>query len=225
MPSLNELFPHLSGVLLDIDGTLIDSNDAHARAWVQALHDAGFSRAFGEVRPLIGMGGDKLVPETTGLDPESEAGKAVTRGWLEHFRPLIPGLRPTRGARELVQGLQARGLRVVLATSGEAEIVDRLLNQARLDDLDLDRVSSTDVDHSKPDPDLIELGLKKLGVPAGTALMVGDTPYDAEAARKAGVPCTLLRCGGDPRVEEHPLVLDDPRALLEALEARERQRS
>lgn len=222
---MNELFPHLRGVLLDVDGTLIDSNDAHARAWVQALHDAGFSRSFGEVRPLIGMGGDKLVPQTTGLDPESEAGKQITRGWLEHFRPLIPGLRPTRGARELVQGLQARGLRVVLATSGEAEIVEALLKRAELDDLELDRVSSTDVDHSKPDPDLIEVGLNKLGVQAAEALMVGDTPYDAEAARKAGVTCVLLRCGGDARVEQHPHVLNDPQALLEALEAREHQRA
>ncbi|MBB5233028.1 HAD family hydrolase [Deinococcus budaensis] len=213
------LNPHrLRGVLLDVDGTLIDSNMAHARAWGASLRDAGFERAPEEIFPLIGMGGDKLVPELTGEDGESAVGGRLTQGWLEHFKTLIPELEPTRGARALLEGLRARGLRVVLATSGEAEVVDSLLEQAGLADLKLDRVSSSDVENSKPDPDLIQAGLEKLGLPPEAALMVGDTPYDAEAARKAGVPCVLLRCGGHPEAEEHDLVLDDPQALLEALE-------
>ncbi|WP_019584763.1 HAD family hydrolase [Deinococcus apachensis] len=211
----------LRGVLLDVDGTLIDSNDAHARAWVEALREEGFERSFGEVRPLIGMGGDQLIPRLTGEDGESELGKRLTQGWLKHFKPLIPELQPTRGNRALIEGLRARGLRVALATSGEAEIVDGLLKQAGLDDLNLDRVSSSEVESSKPEPDLVEAGLNKLGLPADAALMVGDTPFDAEAAHKAGVPCVLLRCGGDSDEElgrAPALVLDDPQALLEALE-------
>lgn len=207
----------LRGVLLDVDGTLIDSNMAHARAWAASLRDAGFGRAPEEIFGLIGMGGDKLVPELTGEDGEGETGQQLTQGWVEHFKTLIPELEPTRGARALIEGLRDRGLRVVLATSGEAEVVDSLLEQAGLADLNLDRVSSSDVESSKPDPDLILAGLEKLGLPAGAALMVGDTPYDAEAARKAGVPCILLRCGGHPGAEDHDLVLDDPQALLEAL--------
>ncbi|GAA5514826.1 phosphoglycolate phosphatase [Deinococcus carri] len=208
----------LRGVLLDVDGTLIDSNDAHARAWVAALHDEGFEKTFGEVRPLIGMGGDQMIPRLTDEDSESEVGQRLTDGWLKHFEPMIPQLQPTRGARALVEGLRARGLRVVLATSGEAEVVDALLKRAHLDDLNLDRVSSSEVQSSKPAPDLIHAGLEKLGLPADAALMVGDTPYDAEAAAKAGVPCILLRCGGDTGLEQHAPVLDDPQALLEALE-------
>jgi len=201
-----------------VDGTLIDSNMAHARAWAAALQQAGFGHTPEEIFPLIGMGGDKLVPETTGEDDESELGQQLTQAWVENFKTLIPELEPTRGARALIEGLRDRGLRVVLATSGEAEVVDSLLEQAGLADLDLDRVSSSDVESSKPDPDLIQAGLQKLGLPPEAALMVGDTPYDAEAARKAGVPCVLLRCGGHPGVEDHDLVLDDPQALLEALE-------
>lgn len=208
----------LRGVLLDVDGTLIDSNMAHARAWAASLRDAGFERAPEEIFPLIGMGGDKLVPELTGEDGEGEIGERLTQGWVEHFKTMIPDLKPTRGARALLEGLRARGLRVVLATSGEAEVVDRLLEQAGLADLNLDRVSSSDVESSKPDPDLIQAGLEKLGLPPEAALMVGDTPYDAEAARKAGVPCILLRCGGHPGAAAHDPVLDDPQALLEALE-------
>ena len=209
----------LRGVLLDVDGTLIDSNDAHAHAWVQALRDEGFERTFEQVRPLIGMGGDKLVPELTGEDPEGKRGERIKQGWLRHFKPMIPGLEPTRGARAMVEGLRARGLGVVIATSGEAEIVEGLLSRVCISHLGLDRVSSSEVERSKPDPDLIQVGLDKLGVSAGEALMVGDTPFDAGAARKAGVPCILLRCGGDPRVEDHSSVLDDPQALLETLEA------
>lgn len=208
----------LRGVLLDVDGTLIDSNMAHARAWAASLRGAGFERTPEDIFGLIGMGGDKLVPELTGEDSESGTGERLTQGWMEHFKTLIPDLQPTRGARALIEGLRARGLRVILATSGEAEVVDALLEQAGLADLDLDRVSSGDVESSKPDPDLIQAGLKKLGLPPEAALMVGDTPYDAEAARKAGVLCILLRCGGHPGVSDHDLVLDDPQALLEALE-------
>lgn len=208
----------LHGVLLDVDGTLIDSNDAHARAWAAALHAEGFGQTTQEVRPLIGMGGDKLIPETTGQAADSDVGQRLMQGWLTRFKTQIPDLHATRGARALIEELQTRGLKVVLATSGEAEIVDALLRQAGLDDLGLDRVSSSEVENSKPDADLIQVGLQKLGVPAGAALMVGDTPYDAAAARKAGVPCVLLRCGGDTGLEEYAPTLDDPQALLAALE-------
>ena len=208
----------LRGVLLDVDGTLADSNHAHARAWAVALRDEGFEKSPEAIFPLIGMGGDKLVPELTGLDAESERGQRMTEGWVRHFQELIPDLRATPGARALVEGLRARGLRVVLATSGEAEVVDALLRQIGLDDLELERVSSSDVENSKPDPDLVQAGLRTLGLPAEATLMVGDTPYDAEAARKAGVPCVLLRCGGHPGVEEHDTVYDHPQALLAALD-------
>lgn len=208
----------LRGVLLDVDGTLADSNLAHARAWSAALRGEGFEKTPEEIFPLIGMGGDKLVPELTGLDAESERGQRMTEGWVRHFGELIPDLRPTPGARALIEGLRARGLRVALATSGEAEIVDGLLRQIGLDDLELERVSSSDVENSKPDPDLVKAGLHTLGLPAGAALMVGDTPYDAEAARKAGVPCVLLRCGGHPGVQGHDPLYDDPQALLAALD-------
>ncbi len=121
-------------VLFDVDGTLIDSNDQHARAWVAALAEAGYTIPFERVRPLIGMGGDKvlpaLVPGLTEDSPEGQAiGKARTRWFMEHELETIP---PTRGARELLEAVRARGARVVVATSAKKEELDALLARGDL---------------------------------------------------------------------------------------------
>src|SRR6478735_1896419 len=122
-------------VLLDIDGTLIDSNDAHARAWVDALAEHGYVVRFDEVRPLIGMGGDKLLPMLVGLDPESSEAMRIgeTRGAL--FRRELPSLRPTPGARDLLALLKQEELEAVIATSAEAQEVEAILVQAGVADL------------------------------------------------------------------------------------------
>src|SRR5437764_2421253 len=126
----------LRTILLDIDGTLIDSNDAHARAWVDALRAHGYVIPFEEVRPLIGMGGDKLVPTLTGLDPDSGEAKRLgeTRSTLFLKREL-PTLRPTTGARALPEQLTASGLELVVATSAKSSEVRALLEQAGVADL------------------------------------------------------------------------------------------
>jgi beta-phosphoglucomutase-like phosphatase (HAD superfamily) len=107
-------------VLLDIDGTLIDSNDAHARAWVAAFARHGYAVPFDDVRPLIGKGGEKLIPELTGLDPESDQGKQINDARAESFRGELPSLRPTPGARDLLRHKLHRGLELVVATSAAA---------------------------------------------------------------------------------------------------------
>ncbi|AWN23101.1 HAD family hydrolase [Deinococcus irradiatisoli] len=205
----------LQAAILDLDGTLIDSNDAHARAWVTSLKRHGFDIPFERVRPLIGMGGDKLIPELTGLDPESETGKALTQGWGDAFKPMIPSLQATPGARELVAGLRELGWKLMLGSSGEDEVVEQELEHLGLEDLKNSRVTSSEVEESKPDADILAVALRKLGVPAGAALMVGDTKYDAEAARRAGVRCVLLRCGGNPDLPGE--VYASPADLLGAL--------
>lgn len=204
----------LRAVILDLDGTLIDSNDAHARAWVTSFQQHGFDVTFEQVRPLIGMGGDKVIPRLTGVDAESEQGKALSEGWSEAFKPMIPDLRAMPGASELVAGLRDLGFKLMLGSSGEDETVEEELRHIGLESLIGSRVTSSEVEASKPDADIVAVALKKLGAAADETLMVGDTEYDAEAARKAGVRCVLLRCGGNTGLPGE--VYDDPAALMAA---------
>src|SRR5688572_30403351 len=139
----------LEGALLDVDGTLIDSNDAHARAWSEALREIGRDVPAAEIRPLIGMGGDKLLPKL-GVDPESSEGKTVAERRGETFlSQYLPRLRPTRGARELITRLHKEGLRLVIATSAREEELDAMLRQAGLDDLLKRKTSADDAESSK----------------------------------------------------------------------------
>ncbi|WP_414657113.1 HAD family hydrolase [Deinococcus sp. VB343] len=211
--------PDLRALLLDLDGTLVDSNDAHARAWVQALADQGIARGESEVRALIGMGGDLLVPKLTGEDAGSDLGKALVQGWQDHFEPQIPDLHGFERVRELLEWARDEGLTVVLASSGEDEIVDQLLEHVGVADLVPLRVRSDEVEQTKPHPDVLQAALKKAAVQPEQALFVGDTIFDARAARAAGVACVLLRAGGSPGLNAEEYVLGSPAELLEALQA------
>jgi phosphoglycolate phosphatase-like HAD superfamily hydrolase len=205
-------------VLLDVDGTLIDSNDAHARAWVDALRAHGYVVSFEQVRPLIGMGGDKLLPELTGLDSDSGDAERIgaTRSELFLEREL-PTLRATRGARALLEHLLARGLELTVATSAKSQEVRALLEQAGVSDL-IDLASSADdAERSKPDPDIVRAALRLSESQAAHSAMLGDTPYDVEAAARSRVPTIALRCGGwwdDEALGGAAAIYDDPADLL-----------
>jgi len=208
----------LHTVLLDIDGTLLDSNDAHARAWVDALAAHGYVVSFAQIRPLIGMGGDKLLPALTGLDPESGEATRMgdTRGEIFLEREL-PSLRPTRGARALLEHIKARGLELVVATSAKKDEVGALLEQAGVADLIEAASSADDAERSKPDPDIVQAALRAVRRPASHSVMIGDTPYDVEAATRARVPIIALRCGGgwdDAALAGALAIYDDPADLL-----------
>src|SRR5687767_5570814 len=126
----------LKGVLLDIDGTLLDSNDAHARAWVETLAEFGYPAEFGAARRLIGMGGDKVLPELTGVDADSELGERISARRKQLFLDtLLPELKPFPKTRELLEALRARDLTLVVATSAGEKEVKPLLKQARVADL------------------------------------------------------------------------------------------
>jgi HAD superfamily hydrolase (TIGR01509 family) len=184
------------GVLLDIDGTLLDSNDAHARSWVDIFERHAMNIAFERVRPLIGKGGDKLLPELTGIENGSPEGQRLSDERKELFLgDYLPRLEPTRGARELVSTLKQRGLRIVIATSASGDELSRLLRQAGVGDL-IGQATTADDGDSKPDPDIVKAALAKGKLNPGEAVMVGDTPYDIEAAARCGVASIALRCGG-----------------------------
>ncbi|MFK7600879.1 HAD family hydrolase [Deinococcus sp. SM5_A1] len=204
-------------IILDLDGTLVDSNDAHARAWVQALADEGFHQSFEKVRPLMGMGGDQLVPRLTGVEPDTEQYTRLSDGWKDHFqRGELPTIRAQPGARELVKELRRRGLDLIIGTSGDGAVVEALLMRADVADLVSQRTTASDVEDSKPAPDIVKAALKKLGRKADEVLMLGDTPYDIESAGRSGVDTVALRCGGaeDGRLAGAIKVYNDPLDLL-----------
>jgi phosphoglycolate phosphatase-like HAD superfamily hydrolase len=208
------------GVLLDIDGTLVESNDAHTHAWVRALAESGRAVSFGTVRPLIGMGGDKLLPAVCGLDAESREGKRISARRATIFLgEYLPHLRQCCGARELLDLLVKRGVRMVVASSAKKEELDPLLKVCGADRVIESATSSDDAEQSKPDPDILHAAIESLGLPADEVLMLGDTPYDVEAARRAGVRVIALRCGGWGDADlKADAVYDDPADLADHID-------
>jgi HAD superfamily hydrolase (TIGR01549 family) len=207
-------------VLFDVDGTLIDSNDAHASAWTQALQRHGFRARIEDVRRCIGMGGDKLLPAVSGIEEDSGVGQAVVTDKKAIFSSLLPTLESTPGARALVEYLTARGMRLVIATSADDKELEALLTQAGVIDLFPMRTSKDDANESKPDPDIVKAALHKVKATLERTVMVGDTPYDIEAATRAGIPCLALRSGGgwsDAELSAARALFDDPAALLQAI--------
>lgn len=206
------------GIIFDVDGTLVDSNDAHAHAWIAACRELGFSVSFSAVRPLIGMGGDKLIPALLGIDSESPPGRRLATLRREIFvTHHLSAVRPFADTSALVRGLLADGVRVAVASSAEASELDALLEVAQVRDLISQKTSADDAGASKPDPDVVVAALRKLGSPLDEALMVGDTPYDGEAARRAGVGFVAVRCGGwwdDDSLSPAAAIFDNPADLL-----------
>ena len=206
-----------SAVLFDVDGTLIDSNAAHAETWAQAIREHGIPCVPEQVRPLIGMGGDKLLPTIARIDADSDQGRAMAARKKSLFEARLPHLAPTRGARELLSYLRELKKTLVVATSADEEEMTALLEQAGVDDLIPRRTSKDDAEHSKPDPDIVQAALKRSGASADRACMIGDTPYDIEAARRTGIVAIALRCGGhwsDSELAGAIAIFDEPAALL-----------
>lgn len=209
--------PNLQGVLVDVDGTLIDSNDAHAQAWVEALARGGIHVSFARVRRLIGMGSDHLLPQLTGIDLQSARGQELRQWRKEIFiSRYLPILRPFPGARALLQRMRDDGLQLVVASSAEAEELDALLRTAGVSDLIATTTSSSDADHSKPNPDILQAALARASLASANVLMLGDTPYDIAAAQTAGIDTVVFRCGGwtDAQLTGAIAIYEDPADLL-----------
>ncbi len=206
------------GVILDVDGTLVDSNDAHAAAWVDAFKEAGHDVPYDKVRRLIGMGGDKLMPEVSGLQKETPEGQQIDQRRKEIFTErYLPKLQPTRGAHELVRHMHDSELKLVVASSASGEELEHLLAIPDVQQFIEEETSSDEAEESKPEPDIVQVALGHLGMDAGEVVMLGDTPYDIEAASKAGVAVIALRSGGwsDDDLKGAIAVYDDPADLLE----------
>ena len=216
-PSTPDARTRLRVVLLDIDGTLIDSNDAHARAWVDAGAELGYRIRYEDVRPLIGMGGDKVMPQLIGIESQSKEGKAFSERRTAIFSDRYLGaIEAFPGTRELVERLRGAGLRIVVATSANRKEMKKLLQAAGVADLIDEATSSSDASASKPEPDIVRAALDTVGAEPEAAVMLGDTPYDVAAAGRAGVGIIAFRCGGwdDEALRGALAVFDDPADLL-----------
>ncbi len=208
----------LKAVLLDIDGTLVDSNESHVSAWVESMKRGGHNVSSDKIRKLIGMGADNLLPSAIGVEKDSKEGKQLSEWWAEIFEEkYLSDLKPFPKVRELLQKMREGGIRLVAASSSKEDMLEKLLEITGAKDLFQEETSSDDAKRSKPDPDIIHAALEKAGSPLpGDVLMLGDSPYDIEAAGKAGVGLVAFRCGGfsDSELKGALAIYDDPADLL-----------
>ena len=215
----------VSAVVFDVDGTLVDSVDLHARAWQEALAHFGVQVSFEEVRQQIGKGSDQLLPMFLSSERYEREGEAVSAWRREHYkRHYLPQVRPFAQVRALFERLRREGLRTAVASSAHDDELSTYLTLTDITDLVDVRTTADDAERSKPHPDIFAIAVERLaGVSPSATIVVGDTPYDAEAASKAGLRTIGVRCGG---FDEDWLrragciaIYDDPADLLARIES------
>jgi HAD superfamily hydrolase (TIGR01549 family) len=185
--------------ILDIDGTLVDTNYHHSIAWYRAFRQNGIVLPIWKIHTHMGMGGDQLVASLTSDSVEGELGDEIRSAEKALYMALIEEVEPVEEAREFIADLKKRGHTVVLASSAKADEVEHYLDLLDARGLADDWTTSADVESTKPQPDLVQAALDKAG--GGDAVMVGDTPWDIKAARAADVPTVAVITGGFSRAE------------------------
>jgi HAD superfamily hydrolase (TIGR01549 family) len=205
--------------IFDVDGTLVDSVDLHALAWQEALAEFGHRVAFEQVRGQIGKGGDQLLPVFLSEAERRDHGAALEQWRGTRFKAqYLPMVRPFAAVPELLRRMRAAGLRVAVASSAKQDELAVYLKLAGIADLVDASTSSADAERSKPSPDIFQAALERLGLGAAEAVAIGDTPYDAQAAARAGLRSIGVLCGGfaqaDLREAGCEQVYPGPAALL-----------
>jgi HAD superfamily hydrolase (TIGR01509 family) len=186
--------------ILDVDGTLVDTNYHHAIAWHRALHAHGHAVQMWKVHRHIGMGGDQILDALIGEGAAAAEGEAIRDAEAAAYGELIGEVEPMDGARELIEKLREEGNTVILASSAKQEEVDHYLDLLDARELVDDWTTSADVEATKPEPDLVHAALEKAGNDK-PSLMVGDSVWDVEAAKRAGLPTLAVLTGGFSEAE------------------------
>ena len=206
--------------ILDVDGTLVDTNYHHAMAWYRAFRQHDIVLPIWRIHRHIGMGGDQLIAALCDEETENEKGDDIRAAEKVLYSELIGEVEPLRGARELIVELKDRGHAVVLASSAKEDEVDHYLDLLDARELADDWTTSADVESTKPEPDLVKAAMEKAG--SDEAVMVGDTTWDVEAAGRAGIPSVTVRTGGFSAAELRDAgaiaVFDSIEELSEALD-------
>lgn len=208
----------IRAVIFDVDGTLVDSVDLHAESWLKAFRHFGKDVPYEKVRFQIGKGSDQFLPEFWGKEELKKLEKPIeefrSKLFKEEYLPQVKGFPKVR---DLFLHLQAHGQKFALASSAKGDELQSYKTAANIDDLIDLETSSDDADSSKPDPDIFEAALEKLGhPPVEETIVVGDTPWDIEAAKKAGLRTIAVRCGGfrDEDLRGAIAIFDNPADLL-----------
>ncbi len=203
--------------VVDVDGTLVDTNYHHSVAWFRAFRRVGVTVPVWRVHRAIGMGGDRLVAAVAGDEVEAEHGDDVRAAWAEEFAPMLAEVAPLAGARELLLALRDHDFAVVLASSGKPEHVDHYLDLLSAKDIVHGWTTAEDVSDTKPAPDLIEVALDK--APGDDVVTIGDSVWDCRAAAKLDLPTVAVRTGGfgvDELTEAGAVAVYDDLAELRA---------
>ena len=214
----------MRAVIFDIDGTLLDSVDLHAQAWVEAFAHFGVETDAAKVRSQIGKGGDELMPVFLPPERIEREGKEIESYRSDLFkRKYLPEVRPFPAVRPLFERIRAAGLKIALASSGKGPEVERYQEILGVADLVDVVTSSDDADRSKPHPDIFEAAAQKLeGFGKDEMIVIGDTPYDAQAASKAGLRTIGVLCGGFPEADLSGAgcvaIYRDPQDLLDGFD-------
>jgi HAD superfamily hydrolase (TIGR01549 family) len=180
--------------VFDVDGTLVDTNYQHALAWYRAFRRFDVTPALWRIHRAVGMGGDQLVEAVAGKDVEREHGDDLRSAWTEEFDEFLDEVQPFSGAEPLLADVRKRGLRLVLASSGQKKHVEHYLDLLNARELAEAWTTSEDAEETKPAPDLVETAMAK--VQGVDAVMIGDSTWDAEAAKRAGLSTYAVLTGG-----------------------------
>lgn len=193
----------LRALLFDVDGTLVDSVDLHAQAWKEAFARYGKTIEFGRVRSQIGKGGDQLIPYFLDQGEQERWAEELHAFRKRLFKEdYLPRVKPFPKVRELFERIRSDGKQIILASSSPEAEVKHYLGLLQVDDVVSGYTTADDVDRSKPHPDIFEAALDRAGVEsASEALVIGDSPFDVEAASHLALPTIGLRCGGFPDEE------------------------
>ena len=211
----------LGAAIFDIDGTLVDSNDLHARCWIEAFAKFGVSFSWDEVRHQIGKGGDLLVPDMLDARQMRAFGEKVkhyrTQLWKEQFMPRV---KPFPGARRVLEQLHGRGVKLALASSSNQDEVEYYTQLLGVGELLEATTSKGDAEVSKPSPEIFRAALERVGGDAARTLAVGDTPYDVLAAHRVPLPIAVVRSGGfeDALLRKGEFLFDDVEEMLREIE-------
>jgi HAD superfamily hydrolase (TIGR01549 family) len=182
-------------LLLDVDGTLVDTNYHHTVAWVRAFQSIGLTVPSWRVHRAMGMGGDRLVEAVAGEHAEAEHGDALRKAWEHEFGELLAEIRPFEGAHRLITtAVSEHGIQVVLASSGKREHIEHYVDLLEVRDVIAAFTTSEDAEETKPAPDLLQAALST--VDSERAVVVGDSVWDCDAAHRIGLPVVGLRTGG-----------------------------
>lgn len=214
----------LQAVIFDVDGTLIDSVDAHAHSWTETLRDFGYEVGFDDVRHQIGKGGDQLMAEFLSKEEIAKDGEAIEKARKELFqKEYLPDVEAFPKTRELFERFIDAGCKVALASSANGEELEAYKEKADIADLVDSETSKDDAEKSKPHPDIFEAAMERLpDIPKSDIIVIGDSPWDAIAAQKAGLRSLGVLCGGfaekDLREAGFSEIYQDPAHLLRKCE-------